>query len=44
MPTLLTALMFMVVLLAICLVASAACERELTRNAQDEKPQHKKAA
>ena len=35
---------FIVVLLEIGSAVSVACERKLKRNAQDEKPQHKKAA
>ena len=44
MTTLLMAFVFVALLLAICHAASAACERELKRHDEDERPQHKKAA
>ena len=44
MANLLIAIAFVGVLLVIFVLASAACERELHRKDEDEKPRYKKAA
>jgi hypothetical protein len=44
MANLLIAVIFVGVCLVLFSVASLACQRELLRNEQDERPQHKKAA